>query len=377
MLNKNLTFQEQLPSLNKIHNNKYIYDESTYINTKTKMRIICPIHGDFYQTISNHKRGDGCPKCRCVKIRQKNTLSYENILKEYRITHGDKYDYDPTTYINTKIKMKIICPLHGEFWQSPNNHKKGQGCPKCAKFKTKKIRSIDELITEFNFIHNNKYKYDSTTYKNMHSKMKIICAIHGEFWQTPSNHKNNHGCMICAIEERAKNHKIKFNDFIKYSNKIHNNKYTYKKSSYTNASSKISIICPIHGEFSQLAINHYRGQGCPRCNRSQGELKIINTLNNFNIKFIEEKKFKDCKYKSYLPFDFYLPELDICIEYDGKQHYEFVEHFHRTIEEFYLRQLLDKIKNNYCFVKKIKLIRIPYWKINEIDDIITSCLNIY
>ena len=376
MSNK-LTFQEQLTKFNKIHNNFFTYDDSSYVNTTTKMKIICPIHGDFLQTPTQHKRGTGCPKCRYIKNSKRQTLTFKEQLPKFNKIHNNKYTYDESTYVNTTTKMRIICPVHGEFWQLPEIHKRGSGCPQCAIFKPKRTKDINELITEFNIIHNNKYKYDLTTYINTATKMRIICPKHGEFWQTPNNHKNNHGCKLCAIEERAKNHTMKFNDFIKYSNKIHNNKYIYKKSSYKNATSKVSIICPIHGEFSQLAINHYGGQGCPKCNRSQGELKIINTLHKYNIKFIEEKKFKDCRYKKCLPFDFYLPELNVCIEYDGVQHYEFLEYFYKTIEEFYLRQLLDKIKNNYCFVKKIKLIRIPYWKINEIDDIITSCLNIY
>lgn len=133
----------------------------------------------------------------------------------------------------------------------------------------------------------------------------------------------------------------------------------------------VCIICPIHGEFWQKASIHIAGSNCPKCKSSKGELSIISFLSEHDIKYIQEKRFNDCKYKSYLKFDFYLPELNICIEFDGKQHFKPNEFFggDEALEETKIR---DEIKNKYCENNNIKLIRIRYDEC--IDDKLTENL---
>ena len=126
-------------------------------------------------------------------------------------------------------------------------------------------------------------------------------------------------------------------------NKIHNNFYNYERIEYVNFHTPIKIICPIHGEFKQSPNNHKRSQGCPSCVESIGEKTIRNFLNNKNINFIPQHKFNDCKNVRKLPFDFYLKDLNVCIEYNGKQHYEPINYFGGE-KSFKLIKKRDKIK---------------------------------
>ena len=112
-------------------------------------------------------------------------LTTNEFIEKSRKVHGDKYDYSKVNYVNAKTKVCIICPIHGEFWQTPDLHLQGSGCSLCGG----KIQlSEDEFIRRANLVHNNKYDYSKVNYINYHTKICIICPIHGEFWQEPANH---------------------------------------------------------------------------------------------------------------------------------------------------------------------------------------------
>ncbi len=111
--------------------------------------------------------------------------------------HNNKYDYSLVSYTTTHSKVKIICPMHGVFEQAPVVHKRGQGCPHCAV--RRKPNTLQDFVSDSNRVHNNKYDYSLVSYTNTHSKVKIICPMHGVFEQTPSQHKDaKHGCPKCA-----------------------------------------------------------------------------------------------------------------------------------------------------------------------------------
>jgi Zn finger protein HypA/HybF involved in hydrogenase expression len=277
-------------------------------------------------------------------------LSIIEFIQKANIIHHNIYDYSLTKYINSSSKVKIICSIHGIFEQTPNQHISGkQGCPKCAG----KGKNIDEIINDFNIKHNYKYDYSLIEYKNKRSKIKIICPEHGIFEQISYSHLSGIGCPKCA------GNKKNIDDFTKNANKIHNFKYNYELSEYKSAHKKIKIICPEHGIFVQTPNSHLRGNGCPNCKNkiSKGENIIINYLKENNISFIPQHKFENCKYKKLLPFDFYLPDYNMCIEYDGSQHFKISWN---NIEKFKLIQIRDKIKTDYCNNSNIKLIRIKY-----------------
>lgn len=129
---KRKTHEQFIEDANKVHNNEYDYSKVKYINNKTEVCIVCPKHGEFFQRPDRHLQGQGCPVCRYIKSAKNNRKEVEKFIEDARKIHGDRYDYSKVNYINNKTKVCIICPIHGEFWQSPISHINGKhGCPTC------------------------------------------------------------------------------------------------------------------------------------------------------------------------------------------------------------------------------------------------------
>lgn len=220
-------------------------------------------------------------------------------------------------------------------------------------------------------IHGNKFDYSLVEYKSSNIKVKIICSIHGIFEQQPSNHLQGKKCNFCA-----KNTKKNIEDFILEAKKIHNDKYNYDLSNYIDAKTKIVIVCSKHGAFNQRPNAHLSGKGCQSCQESHGERKIKIFLNKNNINFITQHKFINCINpftNKKLPFDFYLPDYNICIEYDGEQHFKLTNHS-KTFNDLKNIKSRDKIKTNFCLTNNIKLFRISYINLKKIENILTKIL---
>lgn len=128
------------------HGDKYDYSKVKYKNNREKVCIICPEHGEFWQTPASHLMGKGCRVCACIKQSQRSSLSINDFIKRAQKIHGDKYDYSKVNYINAKTKVCIICPEHGEFWQTPSNHLAGYGCHTCFKGKSAKEIKLKEIL---------------------------------------------------------------------------------------------------------------------------------------------------------------------------------------------------------------------------------------
>lgn len=276
----------------KIHNGFYSYPNCNYLGAKYKLKIECPIHGEFEQTGTKHLSGQGCPKCKGgIKLTQ------EEIIKRGIEIHGDKYGYDKVKYVNINTKINILCKKHNEYFlQSPNNHLRGDGCPKCGLEKMvnqKRLKDI-EVLNKIKEIHGDRYEYPDFIYKNNSTKFRIVCSFHGEFFKSYDKHINRkQGCPKCVEEKKFKPLKKsgdvnillsrytplheKQTFFISKCEKVHNNKYSYPNTVFTNSKSKIKIECPIHGEFIQLARLHLSGSECPLCNK---EKKRYNQLTN-------------------------------------------------------------------------------------------------
>lgn len=141
--NKKLTQEDFINNSNIIHNNFYDYSKVEYINSNTKVIIICPVHGEFKQLPNNHMSGHGCYECSLEKLSKSKFLTTEEFIKKSKDVHNNKYDYSKVNYINSYVKVCIICPEHGEFLQTPNNHmNNSRGCPICKSSKGElKIKS--------------------------------------------------------------------------------------------------------------------------------------------------------------------------------------------------------------------------------------------
>jgi len=297
-------------------------------------------------------------------------LTIENFIQRANIKHNYKYDYSFVKYYNGRTKVKILCPVHGIFEQCPETHldiRSINGCKLCGNDITKHKRSsnLDKFILKANNIHNNFYNYFKSKYINARTKLIITCPIHGEFYQEPFVHLRGSGCNKCGNEIIRTKSFSSVEVFIEKANIIHEFKFDYSRSFYITAKTKLIIICPIHGEFQQKPDTHLAGFGCRKCKSSSGQTAIRKILQKHNIKFEEEFKFDGCKYKRPLPFDFYLPKYNLCIEFDGEGHFEPVKYSNSiTNEQSYYNMLKvqqrDMIKNTFCSKNKIRLIRIKY-----------------
>lgn len=129
---RRLTQEEFVSRCTEIHKGKYDYSKANYVNAQTKICVICPEHGEFWQQAFSHMQGTGCPKCASIKSGQNQSKGQESFIYEARKIHGNKYDYSKIEYANSYTPLIIVCPEHGEFWQTPKCHLRGSGCPKCG-----------------------------------------------------------------------------------------------------------------------------------------------------------------------------------------------------------------------------------------------------
>jgi len=419
--------EEYISEVKKIHGNKYDYSKVKYTKAYDPITIICPIHGEFITKARYHLRGGGCIKCGIIEAQNKTRKTLTNFIKEAKKIHDNKYDYSKVVYINSKIHVTIICPEHGEWQQAPYNHLSGYGCPTCARsnklgidyrsenfINSKKITN-EEFIFRAKKTHGNKYDYSLTKFISMKTPVTIICPVHGEFQQHPTNHLVS-GCLECGGRKQLTtegfikrayeiygdkydyskvkyvNNRIKViiicpehgeflkspdkfwmgegcqkcagsyidtDFFIEKAKKIHGNKYDYSEVIFEKAIKKVIIICPIHGKFTQTPNSHLNGNGCPVCLESTGEKAIRVYLETNSIKYNSQKTFPGCKHKKSLHFDFYIPSLNVCIEFDGIQHYKPIERFGGQ-KGFDSSKLKDNIKNEFCKNNNIVLHRIKY-----------------
>jgi hypothetical protein len=284
-------------------------------------------------------------------------MNTEDFIKKANTKHNNKFSYEKSKYVRFHDKLTIICDIHGEFEQSPYVHLRGSGCPHC--YGNKKLTTT-QFIKKAQKVHGNKYNYDSSVYSGNKGSVIIQCPKHGEFMQRATRHLSGDGCPTCSrILITNKNTKTT-PQFISESKQIHKNKYSYSECKYVGYNIPVTIICLKHGKFEQKPTNHLQGKGCPICKESKGENSVRTFLNENNIKFEKEKTFTKCKgSRQVLPFDFYLPEHNILIEYDGRQHFEPVDAFGGEIQ-YEETKKNDSIKNDFALENKIPLYRIKY-----------------
>lgn len=443
---KALTHEQFIKKAKKTHGNRYDYSITKYKNARTKVVIICKIHGKFKQKTSSHLDGFHCRKCGYETIK----VSKKEFIKRAKKKFGSYFDYSQVNFKSMEEHVIIICPIHGKFRKKPRKFiDQIFGCNKCtlhspihlsgAKKGKKRIYdgnySGPRFYTQNEYLekaikkHGKKFNYSETRYKRWNKKVVIICKIHGRFSLRPEAHLFGQGCKKCqyefanslSTEEFIKMAKEKFGSRFDYSNvkykrwkarvtiicKKHNlsftqapqqhlNKritcrkcmkeimspqlrltipelkgkikkthgilysYPYLEKEYKGVSSKITITCKKHGKFNQAVSSHlWNKAGCPTCNESFGEKTVRRFLKDQKIKYIPEWKDHDCVVIRKLEFDFYLPELNCIIEYDGKQHYE-PNNFFGGQKGFLALRKRDKIKNKWAKKNKIKMIRVKY-----------------
>lgn len=293
----------------------------------------------------------------------------DTFIEKARRIYGDCYDYSKTEYLNSVTKVCIICHEkdkygceHGEFWVRPGDFLiKKSSCRKChGNYKPKDINEFWKRLLDKYPVYKDKYEIaDDEVYINNKTKIKVFCHEthkkgneHGEFCITPCDLVNGYGCPICG-----NNLKKTTKQFIEGAKEKHTDRYNYSKVKYVDAHTKVCIICLKHGEFWQTPNNHLNGSGCPHCNsenKIKKEEEITNMLRERKINFLSQKTFEWLKYKKNLYLDFYLPQYNCAIEYQGEQHFKSVERFGGE-KDFEIRKTRDEVKRILCEKHGVKI----------------------
>ena len=276
-------------------------------------------------------------------------LTTEEYVERVNKIHPEN-DHSLVNYTGASCKITVICPIHGKFEIQAGNYLFGQGCRQCGieKRRLKRMMGCEEFISRARKVHGDKYDYSKVEYVNAHTKVCVICPIHGEFWIKPVQHLRGGGCPKCVGKHKTTE------DFIRESIEVHGNIYDYSKVEYKGAYTKICIICPKHGEFWITPHNHLNGRGCPHCKASRLEKHIRRFLKKSNINYEYQKRFFWLGLQS---LDFYLPDYNIAIECQGRQHFESVDVFggDKGLSDNKKR---DITKLNKCCDKGIKILYI-------------------
>lgn len=235
---------------------------------------------------------------------------------------------------------------------------------------TKNKKAKESFIEKARKKHLDLYKYNKVNYINSDIPVEIFCnRCQKYFLQSPNNHLTGMGCPYCQNIRNSEKQRKSLNTFIAESKKIHGkNKYDYSKTIYLGSRKPCLIKCNnCKREFIQTPMKHLLGHGCPYCQQSKGENQIALYLDKHNIEYKSQYRFKDCKDTRPLPFDFYLLNHRVCIEYQGKQHYDFKFFLYKTKKDekqakdlFKKQKYHDRLKKEYCLQNNIKFFEIKY-----------------
>lgn len=358
-----------LEKFNTTHSYKYTYPtlKDFYNNLLEKITIQCPFHGIYSCTIANHFK-HGCAKCAIEAGR----MGKEEFIKKANYIHNNKYNYDKVKYINSNMKVIINCPEHGDFLQCPSSHLIArQGCPKCGKNNSALSRtiSIEDYITRIKTIYpdlNYEFSLIKNKFINKKKKVPIICHKHGVFYISLAKLLYGRRCSKCSGK-----YKKTTEEFITIAKRLYGDKYDLSKVKYVNKKTKVIVGCKEHGYIKIAPEQFLSGTGCKYCNFTAGEQKVLYVLDKYKLKYLTQYKINKYRY------DFYLPKLNIFIEFDGKQHFIPVKYFggEKGLE---LIQSRDFQKNIIVNNLNGVLIRISYLEINQTEEIIIKTIcNIY
>lgn len=346
---KKLTTDEFIERIKNIHGEGYDYSTIHYVNMNTPVTLRCLNHGDFITSPSKLLYGTGCPRCKKEQER-------DDFIRCANIKHNNKYDYSKVDYVNKTEKITIICPIHGDFKVAPKDHLKGVGCQKCSldSMRNKKRKSQQEFIEQCYHKHGDVYDYSSIVYKGVNEHINVICKKHGEFKILAGNFLSGQGCVKCSNEKMSQDRLMKIDEFTQKARLVHGDVYDYSKVDIKKRCSKVTIICPVHGEFNQRYSSHLEGVGCPKCKMSHLERDIKMYLDKNNIKYEQEKTFEWLKNKSHMFLDFYLPDYNIAIECQGEQHYRDVSKWFKS-SGFDNTVRLDILKRKLCMDNNVTM----------------------
>ena len=366
------THKQYVKELFEINSNIEVIGQ--YVDAKTKITHHCLIHDFYFESTPCNllNRKNGCLQCSNEKRRDSMKMSQEEYIQ--RVKEISPYIDVIGKYVNMKTKTIHRCNIHDIEWDAlPERVLEGFGCKECGKEKyhQSRAKTTEEYIEDVKTINPDIEvlgEYISNRTPILHR-----CKIHDKKWNAmPNGILRGQGCYLCRNEKISakayKTHEEYVNDLANV------NKDIVVIDQYIDCYTPILHRCLIDGnEWYARPVTMLQGGGCPVCSESKGERRIRLWLEKNNIEYIYQYKYEDCKDINILPFDFYLPTYNILIEYDGEQHFRPIEYFGGQ-EKFELQQKHDTIKNEYCKNNGIPLLRIPYFKYDNIEEELNNFL---
>lgn len=344
--------QQYIEDLLLYNPNIEVIDE--YINSDTPIRHHCKIHNRVWMAYPyNVLEGKGCPDCRGEKIRNYFVWSHEDYIRELAIKNSNIEPLEQ--YVNMNTKIWHICKLDGTKWQmSPGAilHQ-GCGCPQC----NSKLKTHEQYVEELFEVNQNIEVIER--YVDSNTPIWHHCLIDGYQWKSsPSHTLRGAGCPKCDGSL-----KFTHEEFVVKCTQVNPDIEVLEE--YNGGKNKIAFRCKIDGHIWRTRPDGIlEGKGCPRCQETKGERYVRQWLESKNISYIYQKTFDDCRDKNVLPFDFYISDYNVLIEYDGQQHFEPIDFAGKgevwALKQFKKTQHHDNIKNTYCQLNNIRLLRISY-----------------
>ena len=266
--NKKLTTQSFIDKAQTVHGDRYDYSQVDYERAHVIVTIICPDHGPFMQSPSNHFAGKGCAECGKLAAGDARRKTTEQFIAKANAVHGDRYDYSLVEYVSSATKVTINCFDHGPFEQTPSEHLIGSGCAKCGSLAAADARrkTTEQFIAKARMVHGDRYDYSLVEYLSAIEKVTIICPDHGPFEQTPNGHVEGKGCYECGVLASSDARRLTTEQFIAKAKMVHGDRYDYSLVEYVTNREKVKIICPDHGHFLQAPNDHIdQRSGCADC----------------------------------------------------------------------------------------------------------------
>lgn len=305
-------------------------------------------------------------------------MSTAKFAERGRLKHGPKFDYAASRYQAFTKPIECFCKQHGQFCTTPKTHlhTRSGGCPGCRSEQLSRAlrKSSLQFVQDARDVHGDMYDYSLVDYQGVLEPVAIGCPVHGVFWMRPARHLEGRGCKQCKFQEFSDERRLTFWQFIEAVAEQHGvDRYDYFLEGHVNQRSTLRIKCPEHGVFYQTASSHLRGHGCPSCQHSAGEKRVHDALTALGIAFETQKRFFDCRHKRSLPFDFFVPSHRLLIEFDGKQHFESSDRWGGE-SQLELVKKRDQIKTDFANHYGLSLLRIPFWDISNVEDIVLQAL---
>lgn len=241
-----------------------------YTNYTCKGIVRCPTHGPYEVSAQGLLNGRGCVKCYHESKKGVFKENLQDFIARAVLVHGERYDYSGTVYNGMKKSLTVLCREHGEFKQQAWSHINGQGCPECGKVQrgVSNRMSHARYISLVTAVHGNEYDLSRISYTRINEKIEVRCHLHGPFYPTANNflHRKS-GCPSCARERVGVISRKPELEYIKQAVELHGERFTYSGVEYKHGQAYLKVVCPEHGEFTQLAQDHLKGVGCSKCSR--------------------------------------------------------------------------------------------------------------